>query len=109
MSMKMSIVSPTYSLNYPFYVDPAIYDSAGGAAEGIDYLPLLPLPLFPSPREAVLRVADNAIRVSIGASAFISARPARICPSINKRALINIISPSRGIVARAHLGRDIKD
>lgn len=57
----MSIVSLTYSLNYPFYVDPTVH-----------IVPAMQLrELIISPQEAVLRVADNAIHVSIEVSVFI--------------------------------------
>jgi len=86
----MSIISLTYSLNYPFYGSFGIH-SAAGAAKGIDYSsPPLSLSLACSLAlwRAVLRATDNAIHVSIEVSVFIPG-PARICPSINERALIN--------------------
>jgi len=58
---EMSIVPLTYSLNYPFYVDSTVYIA-----------PAMQLrELIISPREAVLRAADNAIHVSIEVSVFI--------------------------------------
>jgi len=58
---EMSIISLTYSLNYPFYVDPTVY-----------IVPAVQLrELIISPREAVLRATDNAIHVSIEVSVFI--------------------------------------
>lgn len=57
---EMSIVPLTYSLNYPFYVDPTVYVPAVQLRE-----------LIISPREAVLRATDNAIHVSVEVSVFI--------------------------------------
>jgi len=60
-----------------------------------------PSSLTLSLRRAVLRATDNAIHVSIEVSVFIS-EPARICPSINERALINA-SPIGRLRARSDI------